>query len=290
MVQYLCGSGPAGVHYRPLVLIPLWLSWSLLCLLHICLPTQEYCTLGTSILIHYNQVDKTARQYSSFSLTQAVSEATSQHFWTSFIHTPLQSSVLTLFWHFWVAVTTTAFLLTILLRVWLYDRVGFDLINDILMSIYQINWSFTRICWCRWHLEETLERGASVACVFFFNPSKAFDSLPYPLILKSLVWLSVCNQLLVRVRDYLSNHCQRVAKVIVPQLSMSYQGSCRVQCSSLCSSSLQWTPWLALPLTGQQTNLYADHIRYYQPLLINEDCAGVQHDVTTISNWISEKS
>ena len=44
----------------------------------------------------------------------------------------------------------------------------------------------------------------------FFDLRKAFDSLPHSLILSSLARVGVCRNLLVWVRNYLSDRSQRV--------------------------------------------------------------------------------
>lgn len=58
-----------------------------------------------------------------------------------------------------------------------------------------------------WHL--ALENRDSVACVFI-NISKAFDSLPHPLILQSLKRVGVTGSLYNWFVDYLTDRQQRV--------------------------------------------------------------------------------
>ncbi len=59
-----------------------------------------------------------------------------------------------------------------------------------------------------WH--QTLECGENVACVFL-DLSKAFDSLPHSLILRSLSRVGVCGKLFDLFANYLTGRSQWVA-------------------------------------------------------------------------------
>ena len=56
---------------------------------------------------------------------------------------------------------------------------------------------------------KTLEERGSVACIFF-DLSKAFDSLPYSLIMYSLARVGVCGELYRWLAGYLTGRKQRV--------------------------------------------------------------------------------
>ena len=62
-------------------------------------------------------------------------------------------------------------------------------------------------CTGDWH--DVMERGGSVACVFF-DLSKAFDTPAHSLVLSSLARVGVCGTLLRCFHSYLSGRSQRV--------------------------------------------------------------------------------
>ena len=138
-----------------------------------------------------------------------------------------------------------------------------------------------------WH--HTLESGGSVVCVFL-DLSKAFDSLPHSLVLKSLIRVGVGGGLLRWFVDYLDNRKQQVA----------LKGSSS-PCASVTSGVPQGSilgPLLFILAMDPVTSLsisnsgvirvYADDINYYKPIMSSTDLLAVQNDVDTISVWVGD--
>ncbi len=116
-----------------------------------------------------------------------------------------------------------------------------------------------------WHW--SLEKSENVACVFF-DLSKAFDSLPHPLILDSLVRVGIGREVLLWIRDYLSDRSQqavlrRIKSPAVPIKSGVPQGSIQAPfslLSQLTSSArflyLHWEGLAFSLMTSATTGLF----------------------------------
>ncbi len=139
-----------------------------------------------------------------------------------------------------------------------------------------------------WHW--SLEKSESVACVFF-DLSKAFDSLPHPLILDSLVRVGIGREVLLWIRDYLSDRSQQVIlrgikSPAVPITSGVPQGS--ILGPLLFIVTIDSISQVSISTLGR-FSLFADDICYYRPVSQQEDILAVQNDVDLIYSWVEFK-
>ncbi len=136
-----------------------------------------------------------------------------------------------------------------------------------------------------WH--KVLEGNGSVVCVFF-DLSKAFDSLPHSLILKSLVRVGVRGTLLQWFSNYLSDRRQFVA--LQGSSSSSAEVTSGVPQGSILGPLLfilAVDPLTSLSISNSSIlRLYADDIAYYKPLFSTSDLLALQGDVDIISLWV----
>ena len=133
-----------------------------------------------------------------------------------------------------------------------------------------------------------LESHKQVACVFF-DPRKAFDSVPHQALLKKLDNLQVPVTLLLWLVNYLSNHHQRVilncssstwlpVKSGVPQGSILGPLLFLTYINDLCN----------IPLSpGTKLMLFADNIMLFKPISASHDAALFQADVNLVNDWVS---
>ena len=139
-----------------------------------------------------------------------------------------------------------------------------------------------------WHW--SLEKSESVACVLF-DLSKAFDSLPHPLILDSLVRVGIGREVLLWIRDYLSGRSQQVVlrgikSPTVPITSGVPQGS--ILGPLLFIITIDSISQVSISTLGR-FSLFADDICYYRPVSQQEDIIAVQNDVDLIYGWVKFK-
>ncbi len=125
----------------------------------------------------------------------------------------------------------------------------------------------------------------------FFDLSKAFDSLPHRLILDSLVRVGIGREVLMWIRDYLSDRSQQVVlrgikSPAVPITSGVPHGSILVPLLFIITidSIIQ----VSISTLGR-FSLFADDICYYRPVSQQEDILAVQNDVDLIYSLVEFK-
>ncbi len=138
-----------------------------------------------------------------------------------------------------------------------------------------------------WH--QTLECGGNVACVFL-DLSKAFDSLPHSLILRSLSRIGVCGELFDWFANYLTGRSQWVALKGVSSASvMVISGVPQGSILGPLLFNLSLDPLTSLSISGSGViRIYADDINYYKPIFSSADILSLQQDIDTISVWLGD--
>ncbi len=125
----------------------------------------------------------------------------------------------------------------------------------------------------------------------FFDLSKAFNSLPHPFILDSLVRVGIGREVLMWIRDNLSDRSQQVVlrgikSPAVPITSGVPQGS--ILGPLLFIITIDSIIQVSISTLGR-FSLFADGICYYRPVSQQEDILAVQNDVDLIYSLVEFK-
>jgi Reverse transcriptase (RNA-dependent DNA polymerase) len=122
----------------------------------------------------------------------------------------------------------------------------------------------------------------------YLDFAKAFDRVPHNLLIKKLKMMGVNNNLLILLKNYLSNRFQTVQ--ISGQksnkervLSGTIQGSLL---GSLLFIAYIWD--LSLCVQFSQCSLYADDSKIFRIINNISDCVLLQNDLNNILNWCNE--
>ena len=169
-----------------------------------------------------------------------------------------------------------------------------------MISVYLINFFLTlnskilvsllKLLYCQYSWHTSLDSNNSV-CSVFFDPTKAFDSVPHKPLLECLSAIDLPSALLIWLNNYLFDHSQQV--VVNGSTSSKSHVSSGVPQGSILGPLLfiiYINDLTILPLSSSsKLILYADDILLSSVISSPPSMSAVQSDIDLIFSWLSSR-